>query len=51
MKTAGFSLIEILVALMLLSAFMLASFQALQHFNQLEQNVHEDYVALKLIED
>lgn len=49
MKTLGFSLIEVLVALVMLSAFMLVSFEVLQHFNQLERHVQQEYVELKLV--
>ncbi len=49
MNTKGFSLLEILIALILLSSFMVASFQILNHFNRLEQNIHTDYVAMSLL--
>lgn len=49
MNQLGFSLIEVLVALMLLSAFMLISFESLQHFYQLEQWVQQAYQTLNLL--
>lgn len=47
MNTKGFSLIEILVALTLLSAFMLGSFAVLKHFNVLEQGIAQELQHLR----
>ena len=49
MNTQGFSLLEVLVAMVLLSAFMLAGFEVLQHFNLLEKDVQQEYQMLKLL--
>lgn len=49
MNIKGFSLLEVLIALVLLSGFMLLSFQILDHFNALEKNIHADYSAMSLL--
>jgi prepilin-type N-terminal cleavage/methylation domain-containing protein len=49
MNTKGFSVLEILIALVLLSSFMMTSFQILEHFNLLEKSIHADYAAMNLL--
>lgn len=44
----GFSLLEILVALVLFSAFMLSSFEVMLHLNHLESSIHQEYIELNL---
>lgn len=48
MNAFGFSLLEILVGLVLLSGFMLLGFDVLHHLNLLEQLVQQTYQGLGL---
>jgi prepilin-type N-terminal cleavage/methylation domain-containing protein len=49
MNENGFSLFETLIALLLLSMFMLAAFHLLQYFFNLEKDIQQDYVIMQLL--